>query len=44
LEEALESFTGSVLVISHDRWFLDRVCANILAFEADGEIVWFDGN
>lgn len=44
LEEALESFAGSVLVISHDRWFLDRVCSHILAFEADGEVVWFDGN
>ena len=44
LEEALESFAGSVLVISHDRWFLDRVCSHILAFEADGEAVWYDGN
>ena len=44
LEEALESFAGSVLVISHDRWFLDRVCSHILTFEADGEVVWFDGN
>lgn len=44
LEEALESFAGSVLVISHDRWFLDRVCSHILAFESDGEVVWFDGN
>jgi len=44
LEEALESFAGSVLVISHDRWFLDRVCSHILAFEADGEVVWYDGN
>ena len=44
LEEALESFAGSVLVISHDRWFLDRVCSHILAFESDSEVVWFDGN
>ncbi len=44
LEEALESFAGSALVISHDRWFLDRVCSHILAFEANGEVVWFDGN
>ena len=44
LEEALEDFAGCALVVSHDRWFLDRVCSHILAFEADGEVVWFDGN
>ena len=43
LEEALDGFAGSAMVISHDRWFLDRVCTHLLAFE-DGEVVWFDGN
>lgn len=43
LEEALDCFAGSVLVISHDRWFLDRVATHILAFE-DGEVIWYDGN
>ena len=43
LEEALDSFAGASLVISHDRWFLDRVVTHILAFE-DGETVWYDGN
>lgn len=44
LEEALDSFAGCVLVISHDRWFLDRVCTHLIAFEADGEVLWYDGN
>jgi sulfate-transporting ATPase len=44
LEEALESFGGCALVISHDRWFLDRICTHILAFEGDSKAVWFDGN
>ncbi|MFN8494089.1 MAG: energy-dependent translational throttle protein EttA [Caldilineaceae bacterium] len=44
LEDALESFAGSVLVISHDRWFLDRVATHILAFEGDSEVFWFPGN
>jgi ATP-binding cassette ChvD family protein len=44
LEDALESFAGSVLVISHDRWFLDRIATHILAFEGDSEVVWFPGN
>jgi ATP-binding cassette ChvD family protein len=44
LEEALENFAGSVVVISHDRWFLDRVATHILAFEGDSKVVWFDGN
>ncbi len=44
LEEALESFGGSALVISHDRWFLDRICTHILAFEGESTAVWFDGN
>ena len=43
LEEALDSFAGVSLVISHDRWFLDRIVTHILAFE-DGETLWFDGN
>ncbi len=44
LEEALLSFPGSVVVISHDRWFLDRIATHILAFEGDSEVVWFEGN
>ena len=44
LEEALLNFPGSALVISHDRWFLDRVANRILAFEDDGEVVYFEGN
>lgn len=44
LEEALLAFPGVVMVISHDRWFLDRIATHILAFEEDGRAVWFDGN
>ncbi len=44
LEEAIENFAGSVLVISHDRWFLDRIATHILAFEGDSRVYWFDGN
>ncbi len=44
LEEALLSFAGSALVISHDRWFLDRVATHILAFEGDSHVEWFEGN
>ena len=44
LEEALLSFAGSALVISHDRWFLDRVATHILAFEGESQVVFFDGN
>jgi len=44
LEEALESFAGCAVVISHDRWFLDRIATHILAFEGDSKAVWFDGN
>jgi sulfate-transporting ATPase len=44
LEEAIENFAGSVLVISHDRWFLDRVATHILAFEGESRIYWFEGN
>jgi ATP-binding cassette ChvD family protein len=43
LEEALVSFAGCAVVISHDRWFLDRVATHILAFEGDSEVVWFEG-
>ena len=42
LEEAIEQFAGCVMVISHDRWFLDRICTHLLAFEEDG-VVWYDG-
>lgn len=44
LEEALENFAGCIVVISHDRWFLDRIATHILAFEGDSKVVWFDGN
>jgi len=44
LEEALLGFSGCVVVISHDRWFLDRIATHILAFEGDSEVVWFQGN
>jgi ATP-binding cassette ChvD family protein len=44
LEEALLSFPGCVVVISHDRWFLDRIATHILAFEGNSEVVWFEGN
>ncbi len=44
LEEALLSFAGCAVVISHDRWFLDRVATHILAFEGDSKVVWFEGN
>jgi ATP-binding cassette ChvD family protein len=44
LEEALEEFAGCAVIISHDRWFLDRVATHILAFEGDSKTVWFDGN
>jgi ATP-binding cassette ChvD family protein len=44
LEDSLESFAGTVLVISHDRWFLDRIATHILAFEGDSEVFWFPGN
>ncbi|GHU57790.1 energy-dependent translational throttle protein EttA [Spirochaetia bacterium] len=43
LEEAIDSFAGASLIISHDRWFLDRIATHILAFE-DGEVIWYDGN
>ena len=44
LEEALESFGGCAVVISHDRWFLDRIATHIMAFEGDSKVVWFEGN
>lgn len=44
LEEALEQFPGCAVVISHDRWFLDRLATHILAFEGDSQVVWFEGN
>ena len=43
LEEGLENFAGCAVVISHDRWFLDRICTHILAFEGDSEVYWFEG-
>ncbi len=44
LEEAIQSFPGCAVVISHDRWFLDRIATHILAFEGDSKVVWFEGN
>lgn len=44
LEEGLENFGGCAVVISHDRWFLDRICTHILAFEGDSQVFWFEGN
>ena len=44
LEEGLEAFAGCAVVISHDRWFLDRICTHILAFEGNGEVVFFEGD
>ncbi len=43
LEEALDNFGGCAVIISHDRWFLDRVCTHILAFEGDSQVFWFEG-
>lgn len=44
LEEGLENFGGSAIIISHDRWFLDRICTHILAFEGDSQVTFYDGN
>ena len=44
LEEALENFAGCAVIISHDRWFLDRIATHILAFEGDSRVVWYEGN
>ncbi|MDP7668084.1 MAG: energy-dependent translational throttle protein EttA, partial [Rhodospirillales bacterium] len=43
-EDALEAFAGCAVVISHDRWFLDRIATHMLAFEGDSQVVWFAGN
>ena len=44
LEEGLEAFAGCAVVISHDRWFLDRICTHILSYEGDGKVVWYEGS
>jgi energy-dependent translational throttle protein EttA len=44
LEEGLENFAGCAVIISHDRWFLDRIATHILAFEGEGRVRWFEGN
>ena len=44
LEEAIENFAGCVLVISHDRWFIDRLATHILSFEGDSKVVFYEGN
>ena len=44
LEDALGNFAGCAVIISHDRWFLDRLATHILAFEGDSQVVWFEGN
>ena len=44
MEEALIAFPGCAVVISHDRWFLDRICTHIIAFENDSQVRWFQGN
>jgi len=44
LEDALENFAGCAVIISHDRWFLDRICTHIIAFEGDSKVRWFEGN
>jgi ATPase subunit of ABC transporter with duplicated ATPase domains len=44
LEDGLESFPGCAVIISHDRWFLDRICTHVLAFEGESQVRWFEGN
>ncbi|MFN2199544.1 MAG: energy-dependent translational throttle protein EttA, partial [Anaerolineales bacterium] len=44
LEDAVENFAGCAVIVSHDRWFLDRVCTHMLAFEGDSQVLWFEGN
>jgi ATPase subunit of ABC transporter with duplicated ATPase domains len=44
LEDALLNFAGCAVVISHDRWFLDRIATHVLAFEGDSRVTWFEGN
>jgi ATPase subunit of ABC transporter with duplicated ATPase domains len=44
LEEALEDYAGCAVIISHDRWFLDRIATHMLSFEGDSKVEWFEGN
>ncbi|MEN9465702.1 MAG: hypothetical protein RL217_1883, partial [Pseudomonadota bacterium] len=44
LEEAIDAFPGTVMVVSHDRWFLDRIATHILAYEGDSKVTFFEGN
>ena len=44
LEEAIQRFSGCVVIVSHDRWFLDRLATHILAFEGDSQVIWHEGN
>jgi sulfate-transporting ATPase len=44
LEDALADFAGCAVIISHDRWFLDRLATHMLAFEGDSQVIWFEGN
>ena len=44
LEEGLENFAGCAVVVSHDRWFLDRICTHILSFEGDSNVVFYEGS
>jgi len=44
LEDALDNFAGCILVISHDRWFIDRLATHIISFEGNGEVIFFEGN
>ena len=44
LEQAISNFAGCCMIISHDRWFLDRLATHILAFEGDSQVVWFEGS
>ena len=44
LEEGLDDFAGCAVVVSHDRWFLDRICTHILSFEGDGNVVFYEGS
>jgi hypothetical protein len=43
-QDAIDNFVGSVLIVSHDRWFLDRIATHILAFEGDSKVTWFEGS
>jgi ATPase subunit of ABC transporter with duplicated ATPase domains len=44
LEEAIHDFSGCIMVVSHDRFFLDRVCTHLLVFEGEGKVRWYEGN